>query len=72
MVMNTIMYRDQATFTASTDLIDLTAGRFVDHLNLSYSAEPTSATTITTQAVANLVAPFEVFLKGSPVIQING
>ena len=72
MPMNSIILQDQAAFTASTAFIDASPGRFIDHLNLNWSGESSDNSVPELEAVAALVNPIEVFLKGSPVIQLTG
>lgn len=62
---------DLTAFTASINHENLSPGRYVHELLLYLRAEASAGDAITPTELLPLINPFEIFLKGSPVIQIN-
>lgn len=71
MVQNRIMFNNQDAFTASQPMNTMSSGRYVDYLELSFMAQMTTGASVSVASTLALVNPFEVFLKGSPVIQMT-
>lgn len=63
------MLQDRDTFTASTPMINMTGGRYVDYLSVNSTGVQTTDTDPTVATFMGSINPFEVFLKGSPVVQ---
>jgi hypothetical protein len=71
-MFNTRLIRDRDSFTASTELINLSSGRYIDKLTLAWTVTASGANNITVSSALDLVQPVEVRRDGSTIISIRG
>jgi len=63
---------DRQSFTANTDLLDLTAGRYIDYLTISIKGEMTAASAVNPASFIDILDVVQVRYLGSPVIYLTG
>ena len=71
-MFNTRMIREREAFTASTELINLSSGKFIDRLTLSFKGDMTAGAAVTVATCLPLLNPVEIRRKGSTIISIQG
>jgi len=63
---------DRQAFTANTDLLDLTAGRYIDYLSFAIKGEMTAADAKLPADLIGVLDVIQVRYLGSPVIYLTG